>query len=87
MVSQHCQQEMAEEDIDIVDIIDALISGTIIENYPEHHRGGCCPVNGITRKGRPLHVVCTTELPTLVLITAYEPKPPKWVTSSQRRRS
>ncbi|MDA8337646.1 MAG: DUF4258 domain-containing protein [Peptococcaceae bacterium] len=86
LVSQHCQQEMAEEDIDIVDVIDTLISGTIIENYPEHRRGGCCLVNGVAGNGRPLHVVCTTELPTLILITVYEPKSPKWLTSFQRRR-
>lgn len=31
-----------------------------------------------------LHVVSTTAQPVLVIITVYEPKPPKWVTPTQR---
>jgi hypothetical protein len=33
-----------------------------------------------------LHVVCTTAGPTLILITVYKPRPPKWVSPTQRRR-
>ncbi|MBM4122800.1 MAG: DUF4258 domain-containing protein [Nitrospira sp.] len=58
----------------------------VIENYPEHRRGPCCLLNGQTERGRPLHIVCTTAQPSLIIITAYEPRPPKWVTPTQRRQ-
>ena len=79
------QQEMAEEDIVLDDVVQAIESGRILENYAEHRRGPCCLLFGYTGTRRPLHVVCTTVQPVLILITVYEPMPPKWVTPTQRR--
>ncbi len=84
-VTQHAQQEMAEEDITLDETLQAIATGQILENYPEHRRGACCLLNGTTEHGSPLHIVCTTELPVLIVITVYEPKPPRWTTPSQRR--
>ena len=83
-ITQHAQGEMTEEEITLDDALDALQSGQILENYPEHRRGACCLVCGYTRHRRPLHLVCTTARPLLILITVYEPKPPKWETPTQR---
>jgi len=83
-VTQHAQQEMTEEEIGLDEALEAIGSGSIIENYPEHRRGPCCLICGYTRQQRPLHVVCTTTRPLLILITVYEPKPPKWITPTQR---
>ena len=85
-VTQHAQQEMAEENIMLNDVLEAIATGRILENYPEHRRGACCLLNGLTQNGRPLHIVCTTARPILIIITVYEPKPPKWITPIQRRR-
>lgn len=85
-VTQHAQQEMAEENIMLNDVLEAIATGQILENYPEHRRGACCLLNGLTQNGRPLHIVCTTARPILIIITVYEPKPPKWITPIQRRR-
>jgi hypothetical protein len=85
-VTQHGQQEMAEEDFTLDDVLEAIAAGQVLENYPEHRRGACCLLGGSTRSERPLHVVCTTARPTLIIITAYEPRPPKWITPTQRRR-
>ncbi|MGH7960617.1 MAG: DUF4258 domain-containing protein [Candidatus Binatia bacterium] len=83
-VTQHAQQEAVEESITLDEILQAIATGEILENYPEHRRGACCLLNGLTLQGRSLHVVCTTAQPTLIIITVYEPQPPKWVTPSQR---
>ena len=83
-VTQHAQQEMTEENIVLEEALKAIRSGKIIENYPEHRRGPCCLICGYTRQQRPLHVVTTTKGPILILITVYEPKPPKWITPTQR---
>lgn len=84
-VTQHAQQEMVEEAFSYEDVVHALGNGDIIENYPEHRRGACCLVHGNTPRGRPVHIVCTSTQPVLIVITVYEPKPPKWVTPTQRR--
>ena len=85
-ITQHAQQEMVEEDIALDEVLQVIATGQILENYPEHRRGACCLLNGMTRQSRPLHIVCTTAQPVLIIITVYEPKPPKWVTPTQRRR-
>lgn len=82
--TQHAHQEIAEEGIAIDEVLQALCSCEVLENYPTHPRGPCCLVGGATGAGRPLHVVCTTAQPALIIITVYEPKPPKWVTPVQR---
>lgn len=85
-VTQHAQQEMVEEDIALNDVFEAIARGQILEDYPEHRRGPRCLLYGLTQDGRPLHIVCTTARPVLVIITVYEPKPPRWITPTQRRR-
>ena len=41
----------------------------------------------LTRTGRAIHVVCTTDRPILITISVYEPKLPKRTTQTQRRHS
>lgn len=84
-VTQHAQQEMVEEDVLLDELLEAIASGQIVENYPHHQRGACCLISGFSQT-RPLHIVCTTSQPTLIIITVYEPKPPKWATPTERRR-
>ncbi|MBF0466371.1 MAG: DUF4258 domain-containing protein [Nitrospirae bacterium] len=86
-ITQHAHQEMADEDITIDEVLEAIASGEILENYPEHRRGACCLISGLTTKEqRPLHIVCTTTSPVVIIITVYEPRPPKWITPAQRRQ-
>jgi len=85
-ITLHGQYEMAEENIKLDEVQEAIATGEIIENYPEHQRGPCCLLNGITKSGRSLHIICTTTQPILIIITVYIPKPPKWITPTKRRR-
>ncbi len=82
----HAQEEMVAEEITLDQVLEAIANCEILENYPQHRRGGCCLLHGPTQNNRPLHVVCTTTQPLLIIITVYEPKPPKWITPAQRRR-
>ncbi|MBC7187186.1 MAG: DUF4258 domain-containing protein [Calditrichaeota bacterium] len=86
-ITQHAQQEMVEEGILFDDVLEAIATGHILENYPGHRRGGCCLLCGHSKGCRPLHIVCTTSRPVLIVITVYEPKPPKWTTPTQRRQT
>ena len=83
-VTRHAHEEMVAEDISLGEVLEAIATGVVLEDYPAHRRGPCCLLSGETRAGRPLHIVCTTELPAVVLVTIYEPKPPKWETPRRR---
>jgi hypothetical protein len=85
-VTQHAQQEMVEDAFVLDDVLHALSNATVIEDYPDHRRGACCLVSGSAPDQRPIHIVCTTTSAVLIIITVYEPKPPKWVTPTQRGR-
>jgi hypothetical protein len=85
-ITQHAHQEMVEEDVLMDDVTDVLDNGRTIEDYPSHRRGACCLVAGTTSAGRPLHVVCTTGEPVVVVITVYEPRAPRWLSPTQRRK-
>src|SRR5215211_3010275 len=54
-----------------------LLTGEIIEDYPEHHYGQACLVMGKTEKGRVLHVLCSLK-EELAIVTVYEPDLKKW---------
>ncbi|MEW6448679.1 MAG: DUF4258 domain-containing protein [Bacillota bacterium] len=56
-MTQHAHQEMVEEDITLNEVLEAVIAGQILENYPEHRKGPCCLINGATRHGCPLRYV------------------------------
>lgn len=84
-VTQHAQQEMVAESIGLDDALHAIATGQVLEDYPDHRRGACCLLYGMDASGRDIHVVCTTANPTLIIITAYLPGPPKWLSPTQRR--
>ena len=86
-ITRHALEEMVEESISFKEALEAIENAKVLENYPEHRRGACCLLMGKTAAERPLHIVATTMQPILVIITVYEPKPPRWVTPEVRSRS
>jgi hypothetical protein len=69
---------MVEEDVSLDEVREVLLNAAVLENYPDHKRGSCCLACGKTLRGRYVHVVCTTALELTIIITVYEPKPPRW---------
>lgn len=86
-IGPHAFQEMIMErpSISTETLLQALLSGSVLENYPEAPRGPKCLVNGQAKSGRPVHVVCTTgRADVLFVVTVYEPKPPKFISPTER---
>ena len=55
--SFHAQQERLEENLDIQEIEEAVVSqGEVLEEYPDDPRGESCLVLGFAR-AHPIHVV------------------------------
>ena len=85
-LTAHAHQEMVADGFRLDDVLAGLKSSRLLENYPEHKRGACALFGGVALDGRPVHIVCTTANLVTILITVYEPKPPKWPTATQRNR-
>jgi len=76
--SQHAELATRDDDLTFTQVDDALLSGTILEYYPDTGRGESCPVVGLAGD-TPIHAVCGWRGDRVVLITVYTPRPPKFV--------
>jgi len=81
---QHAIQRSIERGIRDEEVVEALLHGEIIEEYPEDKYGPSCLVLGRTSAGRPLHVQCSLP-PTVWVITLYEPDPQEWINLRTRQ--
>ena len=63
-----------------------LLSGDVIEDYPDDARGHSCLMLG-TPEGRSVHVICSPKAEDLAVITAYVPDPALWSPDVRKRLS
>lgn len=87
--SIHAQRERLEEDLDIVEIEEAITQGELLESYPDDPRGESCLLLGYAG-AKPIHIVPgwagsrSGEIRILRVITVYIPQPPKWINPPTR---
>ena len=83
-ISLHAAEEALTERITRAEIEAALLGAQVLEDYPDWWLGPSCLVYGQTQSGRDLHIVASySELP-ITIITVYEPRLPKWRTTTVR---
>lgn len=87
--TDHARQEMETEPFGVIqvdEVLQALETGEIIEEYPEDRPYPSCLILG-RAAGRPLHVVCApvTAERKLVIIMVYQPDPVRWDPELRRR--
>ncbi len=83
--STHARYNAVARRIIEADLLAALGTGEIIEDYPTDPRGASALVLCTGAAGRPLHAVCTIDPGgTLLIITTYEPEAPWWVDTRTR---
>jgi hypothetical protein len=81
--SMHAQQERLAEDLDVIEIEEAITQGEILESYPHDPRGESCLILGYASI-KPIHAVLGWAKGRgegkriLRIITVYLPQPPKW---------
>ena len=90
--TDHARREMEDEPFGVIrvdEVLEALRTGEIIEDYPQDQPYPSCLVLGRTVVRRPLHVVCAPVLTErrLVIITAYQPDPARWDPEFRQRRA
>jgi len=78
-ITLHADEERISDQLTIAELESVLLSGMILEQYPDDQRGESCLILGFSPEGIPVHVVCgKNSLEHLLLITVYVPTMPKW---------
>ncbi len=83
--SDHAVKGMIKRGIERVEIEEAVITGEVIEEYPDDKYSPSCLIYGRTKSGRDLHIQLSIP-PTIVIITAYEPDESEWIDYRVRRK-
>lgn len=90
LFSKHARDEMGAEEYGEIkeqEVYEALLAGTIIEEYPEDDPYPSYLVYGRTSTHRPLHIVCaySGDETMVIIVTVYQPDPEKWIDFERRR--
>jgi hypothetical protein len=75
--SFHAEVERKTDELTFAQVEEALLNGTILEQYPDTGRGESCLIVGWAEQ-IPIHAVCGWRGPKVVLITVYVPRLPKF---------
>ena len=84
--SDHAVKRMTSRLIARMEVEAAVLSGELIENYPDDKYSPSCLIYGRTNEGRDLHVQLSLP-PRVVIITVYEPEQAEWVECRRRKVS
>jgi hypothetical protein len=82
----HAFERCVERNISPTQVKSVILSGEIIEDYPDDKYGPSCLIYGVNGDGKILHVQCSIE--PVWIITAYDPtlNPEEWERDYKRRR-
>lgn len=84
--TQHCLERMQERDISRKDEKNGILTGEIIEEYPDDFPNPSCLIFGYTMGNRILHIVAGCDTINIYIITAYYPDTKKFEADLKTRR-
>jgi hypothetical protein len=84
--TNHIVKRLLQRGIEQDDIFNALMTGEIIEQYPDDYPYPSCLVLGLILAMKKFHVVCGANESELWLITAYYPDPDEWSVDFRTRK-
>ena len=84
----HGLQEATADDLTVEEVRNAIINpgAEVLEDYPNHPRGGCCQILGWLTSDQPIHAVVSYPIDVAV-ITVYRPDEAQWIDSRTRRNT
>lgn len=80
-LSEHAHKERQLEEISVKEIVETILKGDIIEEYPNDQRGPSCLIGN-----KNLHVVCGFRDEKVLIVTNYRPERPIWVDYKNRTK-
>ena len=84
--TQHCLERKQERDISRADVKNGILTGEIIEEYPDDYPHPSCLIFGYTINNRILHIVAGCDSINIYIITAYYPDTKKFEEDLKTRR-
>ena len=84
--TDHAMKRLVKRDIRRADVKQALLTGVIIEQYPDDYPFPSCLVSGTAEGDRHLHVVCGIGDGQLWVISSYYPDAERWTDDFCRRK-
>lgn len=85
-ITLHATKRLEQRKILINDILSAIRTGVIIEQYPDDYPYPSCLILGCSSTEVMLHVVVGSDMETLWIVTAYFPDPAKWEDNFKTRK-
>jgi hypothetical protein len=88
-ISERGYDELADEDIQVRDVIARSKEAVLVEDYPDYAKGPCVLVLQKDRMDKPLHMVWgipKDASSAAVLVTAYRPDSKRWTRDFLRRK-
>ncbi len=76
--SLHAEMAAETENLDIAQIIEAILNDDILEHYPDTGRGESCLILGFADE-IAIHAVCGYRAGNVIIVTVYIPGAPKFV--------
>jgi len=85
--TDHARIEMAKDGISADEVLKAIESGKVIEEYVDDKPFPSCLLYGKS-DDKPVHVVCALphHIDMLIIITVYLPDPMRWIDFERRRK-
>lgn len=84
--SKHFVDRCRERDIQLGEAENAILTGEIIEEYPNDYPFPSCLILGTDFGHNSLHVVCSQSKDYLYMISVYHPSPDKWESDMRTRK-
>jgi hypothetical protein len=88
-VSAHGFDELASDDITLVEVLESLPLAVCVEEYQDYHKGPCVLVLQSTGDASQIHVlwgIARNAPDVATLVTAYRPDPGRWTADFLRRK-
>jgi hypothetical protein len=87
-ITDHADEEAHNDGLSFDEIYSSVLTGEIIEQYPEDAPYPSCLVYGKNMRDEPVHSVWAynKETGSAALITVYRPDPNRWINWRTRRK-
>ena len=86
IMTMHAAKRLEQRGISLKEVMDCIMTGEIIEQYPDDYPCPSCLTLGNIITSKPLHTVVGTNGEQLWIVTAYYPAPEKWLDDLKTRR-